>query len=264
MPASTLLSSSSLAARCVEFMMTRNSCDTVYSSRCSAAFPASDGTGQLAAKRLSTNAISGVVSGLDVVPLGLPALAIEPCDSGTSAIEACLVSPSASAISLTRVPILVHADRPLELELSAVGLVAGARQAIGSWISAHACLRVAVEVPGQPRGEVSLLVKARPSGGGWIARALVRPAAWAHAASVTIYSLSLAGRPLPSDCLPATLRVGYNHAPAPAGAVHAAAKAGDVPALLAALDAGGSTEEADKVSVDMKQDWVGYGAAKLC
>ena len=39
----------------------------------------------------------------------------------------------------------------------------------------------------------------------------------------------------------------YNHTPAPEGAVFAAAKAGDVLALKAALDAGGSTEEADKV-----------------
>jgi len=37
--------------------------------------------------------------------------------------------------------------------------------------------------------------------------------------------------------------VGYNHAPAPAGAVLEAASAGDVAALQAALDAGGSTEE---------------------
>ena len=60
-------------------------------------------------------------------------------------------------------------------------------------------------------------------------------------------SLSLVGRPLPCDCLPATLRVGYNHAPAPMGAVYGAAKAGEVPALQATLDAGGSTEEAEEV-----------------
>lgn len=37
--------------------------------------------------------------------------------------------------------------------------------------------------------------------------------------------------------------MGYNHTPAPAGAVYNAAKASDFPALLAALEAGGSTEE---------------------
>ena len=77
---------------------------------------------------------------------------------------------------------------------------------------------------------------------------MLLPGPWkADAASLTVVSLSLAGRLLPSDCLPATLPVGYNHAPAPAGAVLEAAMAGDVPALHAALEAGGSTEEACEV-----------------
>ena len=77
---------------------------------------------------------------------------------------------------------------------------------------------------------------------------MLLPGPWkADAASLTVVSLSLAGRLLPSDCLPATLPVGYNHAPAPAGAVLAAANASDVPALRAALDSGGSTEEAGEV-----------------
>ena len=115
----------------------------------------------------------------------------------------------------------------------------------------HACLAIAIVLAGQPRGEVPTRVKARLSGGGWTARALASPSAWADAVSVTVVSLSLAGRPLPCDCLPATLQVGYNHAPAPAGAVFAAAMAGDVPALQAALDAGGSTEEAGEVCGDV-------------
>ena len=172
-----------------------------------------------------------------------------PFPSTTSTIETRLVKPSPSEFAISRVPSVVHSDRPLEVELIVVGLSAGANAAesLASWISSHAVLQISIAVPGQPRAEVSLLVKARPSGDGWIARALARPAAWADAASVTIVSLSLAGRSLPCDCLPATLRVGYNHAPAPAGAVLAAARAGDVPALQAALDAGGSTEEVDEV-----------------
>ena len=171
------------------------------------------------------------------------------CDSDASAIEARLVCPYASGIALTGIPALVHADRPLELEIAAVGLIAegDVAESIASWISAHACLAIAVEVPGQPREEVFLPVSTRPSGGGWIARALVRPAAWADAASLTVVSLSRAGRPLPCDCLPATLQVGYNHSRAPAGTLSEAAEAGDVAALQAALDAGGSTEEADEV-----------------
>ena len=177
----------------------------------------------------------------------IPDMTMAP--SVTFTIETRLVSPSASEFALNRVPPLVHADRPLELELAAVGqgAVAGAAESVASWISAHAFLQIFVEVPGHPQGRVSLRVKARPSEGGWIVRVLVRPAYWANAASVTLVSLSLAGRPLLCDCLPATLRVGYNHAPAPEGPVFAAAKAGDVPALLAAIEEGGSTEEADEV-----------------
>ena len=222
---------------------------SVSSFRCSVNFPASAMSWHQGTIQPSTSSIAGLVSSLPVGPLEFSALAMEPCHSATSAIESRLFSPYPSSLSLKEVPARVHADRPVELELADVGLGAGAGASvdIASWISAHTCLAIAVEVPGQPRGEVSVLVNARPSGGSWIARALVRPSAWANAASVTVVSLSLAGRPLPCDCLPATLQVGYNHAPAPAGAVYAAARAGDVPALRAALDAGGSTEEADEV-----------------
>ena len=193
--------------------------------------------------------LADVISGLFVRPLEILTLGMEPCHSATSAIEARLVSPSSSDFVVVSLPPCVYADRPLELELAVVGLCAGAGAAmsVASWISAHACLQIAVDVPGQPRGEVYLPVSARPSGVGWIVRALAHPSAWADATYVTVVSLSLAGRPLPCDCLPATLRVGYNHAPAPAGAVLTAAKFVDVKKLQGALDAGGSTEEADEV-----------------
>ena len=176
-------------------------------------------------------------------------LAVAPFPSTAFAVQARLVSPSASDFVLNHVPPRVHADRPLELELSAIGLGAGAgvAESVASWISAHALLQISVEVPGHSQEEVAVLVKARPSEDGWIVRALVRPSTWADAVSVTVVSLSHAGRPLPCDCLPAILRVGYNHAPAPEGAVFEAAEAGDVPALQAALDAGGSTEEENEV-----------------
>ena len=148
-------------------------------------------------------------------------------DSATSAIEARLVSPYASSFAITGVPARVHADRPLELELAAVGLGAGGdtAESFANWISTHVCLAIALDNPGLHREDVSVIVSACPSGDGWIARAPIHPSAWAGAASVTVVSLSLAGRPLPFDCLPATLQVGYNHAPAPAGAVYAAARA---------------------------------------
>ena len=203
-----------------------------------------------AATRLLTCAVADLITSFSLGPLEIPALGLVQCVSATSAIEARLASPSASALVLTRVQARVHGSRLLEAALAAAGLCVGAGLdvSVASWISAHALLQISVEVPGQPRGEVSTRVKARPSGGGWIISALVRPAAWADAASVTVVSLSLAGRLLMSDLLPATLRVGYNHAPAPAGVVFAAAKARDVAALQAALYAGGSTEEADAVN----------------
>ena len=221
----------------------------IFSMRCSATAPTPPVSGQHIAPQLFTYAVVGLTFTLPVGPLEVSALGMEPCDSATSGIEARLVSPSASALVLTRVPFRLHADRPLELELAAVGpgAVDGAAESIASWISAHACLAIAVEVPGQPRGEVTLPFSARPCDGGWIARALVRPASWADAASVTVVSLSLADRLMACDCLPATLRVGYNHARVTDGSVFAAAKVGDVAALQAALDAGGSTEEADEV-----------------
>ena len=169
--------------------------------------------------------------------------------SATFAIETRLVSPSASEFALYRVPPLVHADRPLEFELAAVGQGCGASAAasLASWISGHALLQISVEAPGHPQSEVSLCVEARPSGDSWIARVLVHPAYWADAASVTVHSMSLARQPIRGDCLPATLRVGYNHTPAPGGTVLDAAEAGDVQALQEAIEAGGSTEEADEV-----------------
>ena len=196
-----------------------------------------------------TYAVAGLVSRLPVGALEINALAMGPCDSATSAVEARVVSPCASGLVLTRVPARVHTDRPLELELTAIGLgpSVDVAESVASWICAHTLLQISIEGPGQPQEAVSLRVKARPSEGGWIARALVHPAAWADAASVTVVSLSLAGWPLPCDCLPAILRVGFNHAPAPTGAVFAAARTGNLPALQAAIDAGGSTEEADEV-----------------
>ena len=187
-------------------------------------------------------------------PLELPDLGIEPCayPHGGSTIGARLVNPYASAIVLTRVPPIVHVNRPLEIAVAAAsdnpGCVAGRVAASTTrCIITHARLSVIVQTHGLSRDYFHVPVSARPSDGGWIVRALVHPASWVDAVSITVVSLTLAGRPLPYDYLPTTLRVGYNHAPAPAGAVLEAAETGDSAALQAALDAGGSTEEADEV-----------------
>ena len=190
-------------------------------------------------------------------PIELPALDLDLFQSPASTIDAHLVSPSASTLvlELTGIPLVVLRDRPLEIELSAVSLHPHLPPvvSVARIISTHALLTVAVEVKGRPCISYTVPVSLRPSVSGWIARALIRPASWAVATSVTVVSLALAGRPLPISRLPATLRVGYNNAPAPGGDVVSAAKRGDVGAMQAALDAGGSTEEADKVREAVKR-----------
>ena len=192
-----------------------------------------------------------LASRLPVGPLEITALGIESCDTTASAVEARLVSPSASKFVLSRVPPRVYADRPLELELAAVGLGVGASAAVfvATWVSTHARLTISVGAS----AAVPLMVTTRPADGGWIARALIRPTLWADTGTITVVSLSLAGQSLPCDCLPMTLRVGYTHAPAPKGVVFAAVKARDLSALQAALESGGSTEEVDEVCGDMRQ-----------
>ena len=182
-------------------------------------------------------------------PLETPALQLEPCPHPTSAIEALLNSSPFSTLELTHVPPRVCANRPLEIELTGVGLGAGASVTapVAQWLSGHASLAIDIELSDNSRGAFSVDVSACPSDSGCMIRALVHPASWADATSVTVVSLTVAGRPLTCNRLPAALPVGYNHTPAPQGEVYAAASAGDVPVLQAALDAGGSTEEADRV-----------------
>ena len=190
---------------------------------------------------------SAVASIPPVSTLELSDLQLERCVIPTSATDVRLRSPSAKSVKLARVPLIVHADRPFEIFFAAVEFGAGADEAasVARWISTHALLTV--DINKKNRTAHLFSVYAYPTDGGCIVRALARPSAWADASSVTVVSLSLAGRPQLCECLPATLRVGYNHAPEPVGAVYDAAEAGDVPELQAALEDGGSTEEADGV-----------------
>ena len=156
-------------------------------------------------------------------------------------------------------------DRPFEIDFSTVELGAGAAGSVARLITSHARLEV-LKVTGKSRTPYSFPLTAHSRDGNVIARALIYPASWTDADSVIVTSLTLAGQAVSCDFLPAVLRVGYNHAPAHAGAVSAAAKAGDVRALQAALDAGGSTEEADEVRGEI---FISYSkgwnlAAQLC
>ena len=190
--------------------------------------------------------VAALSSSLPAGPLEIPLLDMESFESSTSIIEAILVCPSLSKISLARVPSVVLAERPLDFDLSGIERPLGslAAASIAHGISSNARLQVVLKAC-DVRTCFPLIV--RPSASGWVARALVSPATLASETFITVESLTLAGHLLPSDCLPTVLRVGYNHAHAHAGAVLAAAKEGDSAALKLALGAGGSTEEADEV-----------------
>ena len=64
---------------------------------------------------------------------------------------------------------------------------------------------------------------------------------------VVLCRASVGGSDVPLGQVLPRVTLGYNHEEAPEGPVTAAAKAGDVPALMQALDNGGSTEERDAV-----------------
>ena len=207
-----------------------------------------------------TRMAATLVSSLPLGPLEIPVVYLEPCNSLFSAIAARLVCPSATSFVLTSVPPCLLINRPLDMEFSAIGLDAGSASSVVQRISLYAHMTIFVEIlTGQSLRVPVSPVSVQSMAGGWILRALIHPASWANVASVTLVSLSLAGHHFPCSCLPVTLRVGYNHASAPAGAVVVASKAGNVSALQAALDAGGSTEEADEVS-----DARGEGGLRGC
>ena len=148
----------------------------------------------------------------------------------------------------------LHPDRPLDIVVVdfELGASAATSTSVTQLLSSHALLSVTViENTSNSRVTFTVPVSARSSPRGWIVRALIHPDTWKHATSICVEALSLARRHLPcqGDCLPAILRVGFKHGRAGEGAVFGASKAGDVSALQAALDAGGSTDEMDEVRV---------------
>ena len=199
--------------------------------------------------------------GLDVFPDGpleVPDVAIEPCRCpASSTLGACLINPAASMIAVTRAPYRAMLDQPLEMELAAPLRHHESRTAVSlaRHISSRARVKLDVEINGEARVIYAPFICICTARRGWVARVLVSPAAWVSAASVTLMSCDLAGQPLPCVCLPVTLQVGFNHSRVPAGSVHAAARAGDLRALLAALYAGGSTEETDAVRERGGKKW---------
>ena len=185
-------------------------------------------------------------------PVEVPQLSIEPRQTSDFAIKARILSPSTYSLVVTRVPrVFLANNQPLEIHVSHAGSHSDASTAacLARSISAHARLALVVETKTKSSVKLTVETFMRPTNNsdGWVVRAQLCPASWANAASVSVASLTIADRPVPCSLFPASVRVGFNHASVAAGAVLAAAKAGDVTALQAALEGGGSTEEADKV-----------------
>ena len=205
-----------------------------------------------------TRKAATLASVFPIGPLEIPAVDLVPCNSLSSAIAAQLIQPAITSFVLTRVPPRLLTTLPLDIELRTFGVDADSYAAafVARFSSyAHVTLMLK-ETSGQSDRGTITRVSVRRVDSGWIMRALIDPASWTDVASVScVESLSFAGQPLPSICLPATLRVGYNHVAARAGAVISASMSGDVAALQSALDAGGSTEEADQVGGGL-QWWV--------
>jgi hypothetical protein len=77
---------------------------------------------------------------------------------------------------------------------------------------------------------------------------------------VVINRVWVAGREVVLDELSSSITIGFNHVPAPAGAMIEATKAGNLSGVRAALDNGESTEQKDEVSQRACERWGGWNA----
>ena len=200
---------------------------------------------------------SEMAGGLPAAPVEPPVLAVMSDLVAPLGCIVCALAPD--DIRLEPPPERVLPGRPVDLLFtprSGMVLTPDAAQGIADCLETH--LRVAVHCLGDEGvAALELPVSVRAVGKRWRARVLIRtsPAATTGAflatnsCPVKINALMLAGQPLPLAHLPATVLFNFNHDLAPRGDVWDAAAKGDVPALMAALAAGGSTEEADRVSL---------------
>lgn len=165
-------------------------------------------------------------------------------------LSALSLSSAANQVALRRLPFNLSPNHPLEFELAAAERCLGTGDAACIAKSMSIQARIMIHIHGGASDQVvfSAALSVRPTAACWTARALLHPSSWAGARSLVLDSLTLGGQPLLSRGLPATIRISFNHAPAPMGAVYTAANAGDVAALESALAAGCSTEEKDGVS----------------
>lgn len=196
---------------------------------------------------------SQMVSLLPAGPVALPELVLVESQAASIGLRLC--APTADDFSLDALPTILLPHMPLVITFCSLDDSATGTEAIARFIEQH--LKVVVSVaasltttPGDTTEPdvASLAVSARPVNDGRRIAARVSPSSWDLASAVTLRELLLAGSPFPVASLPARLRVGFNHDPAPCGEVYAAAQMGDALALQVALAAGGSTEETNNVS----------------
>jgi hypothetical protein len=148
--------------------------------------------------------------------------------------------------AVTHVEARVRAGTPAVFKLAQSGSVQqheSVLTALASGTEVIATLRIASSVEKQ----VSIDIKAAVLLNCVLLTVSVPPAT-PDGALIIIKNVWVAGVAVILNKLASTITIGFNHAPAPAGAIFAAARANDLPGLNAALRNGGSTEEKNSVS----------------
>lgn len=176
---------------------------------------------------------------LPIAPVEPTAIALKPCGVGIGTIQA-LSCPSVTDLSLTRLVGRVLSGDDAEF------LLAPSLRALEADATAMLRITRCYAVLQQSAQILSVTYEAFPKRGGVLLRVHV-PAETLDGDHVTITRVSVAGCELPLVSAQLRVTVGYNHKPAAPGPVTAAAKDGDVRALIRCLNHGASTEEVDAV-----------------
>jgi hypothetical protein len=209
---------------------------------------------------------------LPIAPVEPPDLALSRIDeTGLGSISAATCPPT-SCFLIAPLKMRVHPGRVATFVLALrAGSVCGADTAVLATLTSTAVVDVVLESPGvNETGQLSGRKRARESTkaatasaslaqllavtyepsvthGGVLLNVSV-PASVTEGSRVVISRVSVVGCDVALGEAPLEVIVGFNHAPAPAGPVYAAAVVGDAPALMRLLDGGASTEEKDAVS----------------
>ena len=198
----------------------------------------------------------------DAVTLVLtsPAGPVEPpeigfYDSPDDLLGVRVCALAASDVALQPVSGIKFGQRALDLLFrlrdGAIGIcnshvVAGIAQSMTTHLRVSIC--IAEQDSDVDRSEcIESLVSVRVAGEDLVARVLVPPGTWRQASVATVQAVSWADVPMTAPSLPARVMLHASHERAPPGRAHDRASDGDCAGLLAALAAGGSTEEVDEV-----------------